>query len=162
MKKTFQKIFAIVLLFSLPIYAETPLPSTLTPVIITKHVDGDTFWGNTPDGENLKFRLIGIDTPETVHPRKPVEPFGPEASALTKTTCPLNTLVWVQTDQKVQDPYKRILVYVFRADGKMLNAELVRLGLAEAKEYPPNVRYTVLFEKTEKFARQQKLGIWQK
>ena len=88
------------------------------------------------------MRLIGIDTPETKDPRKPVQCFGREASARTKQLLPAGTAVRLVYDVERNDRYGRTLAYVFDArDGRFVNAVLVRDGYASVYTYPPNVAH---------------------
>ena len=83
-------------------------------------------------------RLLGIDTPETVHPERPVECFGPEASARTAALVPPGTAVRLERDVEARDRYDRVLVYVFRAaDGLFVNRALVEEGYARTLWIPP-------------------------
>ena len=76
-------------------------------------------------GRDERVRLIGIDTPETVDPRKPVQCFGKEASDHTKALLPAGTAVRLERDAEARDRYDRLLAYVYRAsDGLFVNLEL--------------------------------------
>ena len=121
---------------------------------VQRVIDGDTFVLST--GERV--RLIGIDTPETHHPRKPKEPYGKEATRFTKRMVEGKDVA-LKFDKDRYDRYKRLLAYVY-VDGVFLNAELVKKGLARATEYKPNVKYSKLFSKLERKAKSKKLGIW--
>jgi len=80
--------------------------------IISNVVDGDTV-DVTIDGRKVRIRLLGIDTPETVHPRKPIEKFGKEASDYTKKTLEGKT-VWLTFDFDPIDIYGRRLAYIWQ------------------------------------------------
>ena len=89
-------------------------------------------------GHTEKVRLIGVDTPETVHPNKPVERFGREASAFTKRMAE-GQLVRLESDADTRDRdgYGRLLRYVYLPDGKLLNAEMIAQGYGFAyTKYP--------------------------
>lgn len=138
------------------------LPATLK-VTVTKVVDGDTFKAKI-NGKEENIRLIGSDTPETVHPSKPVQPYGPEASAYTKK-CLAGQTVTLEFDVQQRDKYGRLLVYVWLGSGKnpkagMLNQTLVKEGYAQVLTIPPNVKYTNSFVKLQKQARDAKKGLW--
>jgi micrococcal nuclease len=120
-------------------------------------LDGDTF--RLENGE--KVRLIGIDAPETHHPRKPVEYFGKEASAFAKKMLE-GKLVRLELDVQERDQYGRLLAYVYLKDSTFVNAELVKQGYAQVATYPPNVKYVELFVKLQKEARENKRGLWKK
>ena len=86
-------------------------------------IDSDTF--RLENGE--KVRLIGIDAPETHHPRKPVEYYGKEATELAKKILE-GKLVRLELDVQERDQYGRLLVYVFLKDSTFVNAELLKQG----------------------------------
>jgi micrococcal nuclease len=120
-------------------------------------VDGDTV---VLDG-NEKVRLIGINTPETVDPRRKVEFFGKEASARTKALL-TGKSVKVEYDVERKDRYGRTLAYLFLEDGTFVNLSLVEDGYASAYRYPPNVRYADRFREAERGAREERRGLWAK
>jgi micrococcal nuclease len=121
-------------------------------------VDGDTIKVEV-DGTTYTLRYIGIDTPETVHPNKPVEWMGPEASAANKDLVDGRT-VYLEKDVSETDRHGRLLRYVYLADGTFVNAELVRLGYAYASTFPPDVRYQDLFLDMQREAREEERGLW--
>ncbi|KAB7708206.1 thermonuclease [Bacillus aerolatus] len=121
-------------------------------------VDGDTFDIKLPNGKEERIRMTLVDTPETKHPRLGVQPFGPEASAFTKKVL-MNKKVTLEFDVQERDRYGRILAYVW-LDGKMVNEQLIAKGLARTAVFPPNTKYVDRFEKVQKEAREQKVGIW--
>jgi micrococcal nuclease len=124
---------------------------------VVRVIDGDTVQLAT--GESLRY--IGINTPETKHPRKPVEYFGKEASAFnTKLVSGKDILV--EFDVQKSDRYGRLLGYVFLLDGTFVNAELVKQGYAKVDTYPPNVRYSEVFRRLQAEAIKQGRGLWQK
>lgn len=103
--------------------------------LCTRVVDGDTIVVDM-DGKQEKVRLIGVDTPETVHPEKPVEYFGKEASEFTKRMAE-GKKVRLEYDWQDRDKYGRVLAYVYLEDGTFLNAEIVRQGFGFAyTRYP--------------------------
>ena len=103
---------------------------------VLKVIDGDTIKIEYK-GQTESVRLIGVDTPETVHPNKPVEFFGKEASAFTKNLL-LGEDVYLRFGNEDRGKYNRILAYVFRApDGLFVNLEIVRQGYGKAYvKYP--------------------------
>jgi micrococcal nuclease len=119
-----------------------------------RHRAGDTLELST--GEQV--RLIGVDTPETKHPRKPVQAFGQEASAFT-TQLVEGKKVRLEFDVRRKDKYRRTLAYVYVED-LMLNLELVRHGYAQVATVPPNVKYQELFLNLQREAREAKRGLW--
>lgn len=135
-----------------------PSKGQLIEAEVIRVVDGDTFVANV-EGREEKVRLILIDTPETVHPQKPVQPFGPEASAFTKKKLEKQK-VQLELDVQERDRYGRILAYVYLRDGSMLNQELLKQGLAKVSVYQPNVKYVDRFREIEKEARLAEKGVW--
>ncbi|MBI2196596.1 thermonuclease family protein [Candidatus Daviesbacteria bacterium] len=127
--------------------------------LVTKVVDGDTIVVN---GEQT-IRLIGIDTPETVDPRRPVACFGKEASSETKSLLSGKEVI-LQKDVSEIDKYKRLLRYVFLPlpSGQTLfvNDYLVREGFAKVLTYPPDVKYNTQFRQAETEAREENRGLW--
>jgi micrococcal nuclease len=120
-------------------------------------LDGDTF--RLENGE--KVRLIGIDAPETHHPRKPIEYFGKEATEFAKKMLE-GKLVRLELDVQERDQYGRLLAYVFLKDSTFVNAELLKQGYAQVATYPPNVKYVDLFIEMQKEAREKKRCLWKK
>lgn len=122
--------------------------------ICTRVVDGDTI---ILDG-NERVRLIGVDTPETKHPNKPVQYFGKEAYEFTKRMVE-GKKVRLEYDWQRKDKYGRTLAYVFLEDGTFLNAEIIKQGYGFAyTRYP--FKYLEEFRKYEKEAREKQRGLW--
>lgn len=120
-------------------------------------VDGDTIDVEI-DGVRERVRLIGVDTPETVHPFKELEYYGKEASAFTKNMLEGKT-VRLEYDLNKRGKYGRLLAYVW-LDDLHFNAELVRQGYAFAYlKYP--FKYREAFRKLEQEAQEQGRGLWQ-
>ncbi len=140
----------------------TPAPATgLLPagvdVVVKKVVDGDTL--EVTGGERV--RLIGIDTPESVTPDRPVGCFGKEASRFTATVVPPGTQVRLVGDAEQRDRFGRLLAYVYRrADGLFVNAELLRRGYAQLLTIPPNIAHTDDFAALARQAREGSQGLW--
>jgi micrococcal nuclease len=126
---------------------------------VVKVIDGDTIKVSiNGNEENIRFLLI--DTPETVHPNKPVQPYGPEASAFVKNLIE-GKKVRLELDVSERDKYGRILAYVYTSDGKMINELLLLEGLARvAYVYAPNTKYVDRFYAIQKQAQKQGKGIW--
>ena len=123
-------------------------------------VDGDTVQITINDATE-SVRLIGVDTPETVDERKPVQCYGPEASAHTKQLLPAGTAVHLERDAEVRDKYGRLLAYIYRAsDGLFVNLELVADGYGSVLAIKPNVTYEAVFRDAEATARQRGAGLW--
>ena len=129
--------------------------------LVTKVVDGDTI--EIEGGQ--KVRYIGIDTPETVDPRRLIGCFGKEASAKNKELV-LGKKVRLEKDISETDKYGRLLRYVYLPADKagvgdsFINKYLVAEGFAKASSYPPDIKYQEIFRATEKSARESKKGLW--
>jgi micrococcal nuclease len=127
---------------------------------VTRVVDGDTVKVELGDRDET-LRLIGIDTPETVDPRRPVGCYGKEASEHTKSLLPNGTVVRLERDAEERDRYGRLLVYVFRAsDGLFVNADLAAQGYAQPLTIAPNVTHADEFARLAAHARQLHAGLW--
>ena len=124
---------------------------------VERVVDGDTLLLTN----GARIRLQGVDTPETVKPNHPVEPFGPEATEFTRQFIAQgNGSVRLQFDRERVDKYGRFLAYVWVGD-RMLNEELVRAGLATAElEYRYSSTMKTRFRRAEKEAEDAARGIW--
>ena len=127
--------------------------------LCTRVVDGDTIIVNV-NGKEERVRLIGVDTPETKHPSKPIEYFGKEASAFTKSMVE-GKKVRLDYDQEKRDRYGRLLAYVYLEDGAFLNAEIVKQGYGFAYTRFP-FKYINDFREYEKEARENDMGLWEK
>jgi|SRR3989344_4990343 len=121
---------------------------------VTRVIDGDTI--EIEGGEMVRY--IGIDTPETVDPRKPVQCFGIEASAKNKELVE-GKMVRLEKDITDKDKYNRLLRYVW-VDDTLINLELVKQGFAYSYSYPPDVKYQDQIVKAQQGARLTKLGLW--
>jgi len=129
------------------------------PVI--KVTDGDTV-ELLIEGKKVKVRLIGVNTPETKHPDKPVEVYGPESSMFMRNLL-LGESVYVEYDSQgagVRDRYDRTLAFLYRApDSLFVNYELVRQGYAKVYR-AVEFRYRADFEAAEARAIEAKRGMW--
>lgn len=122
--------------------------------------DGDTITVKFAN-KSEKIRLIGVDTPETVHPTKPIGCFGPEASAHTKSLLPKGTAVYVVRDVEARDYYRRLLGYVYRSsDDLFINLDLVANGFGTPLSIAPNTAYESEFVAAAQKAEQSNIGLW--
>jgi micrococcal nuclease len=139
---------------SRPVPPETLPEGTYT---VQRVVDGDTLLL----ANGARLRLIGADTPETVKPGHPVEPFGPEATQFTQQFLDeADGRIRLQLDRERLDKYGRFLGYVWVAD-RMLNEELIRAGLATAETgYRYSSSMKTRFRRTEEEAKAAERGIW--
>ena len=125
------------------------------PIKVVKVIDGDTV--ELINGENLRY--VGIDTPEEVDPRKPIQCFAKEAAEENKKLVEGKYITFYK-DISGQDKYGRWLGYVYLADGTFVNLELVKEGLGFAYPYPPDTSKKEIFKEAEATARQSNLGLW--
>jgi micrococcal nuclease len=123
--------------------------STVTPI----HVSAN--------GQKLKIRMIGLDTPETVDPRKPVQCFSREASARAKTILGGQS-VYLETDssQDSVDRFGRTLAYVWTESGRLFNLDMITDGYAFEYTYDLPYRYQADFKAAQNDARAQERGLW--
>lgn len=128
-----------------------------TPARVVGVVDGDTVEIVWSKGRDV-VRILGVDTPETVHPERPVECFGPEATAFTETALDGRQVV-LRFDRERRDRYGRLLAYV-EADGRDVSTELLRRGLARFLVIPPNGRSSRPLLEAELAARHAGRGLW--
>jgi micrococcal nuclease len=122
--------------------------------ICTRVIDGDTI---VLDGEET-VRLIGVDTPETKDPRKPVQYFGQEAYEFTRSLVE-GKRVRLEYDQERNDKYGRTLAYVYLEDGTFLNTEIIKQGYGFAYTQFP-FKYLEEFRQYEREARENERGLW--
>jgi endonuclease YncB( thermonuclease family) len=140
--------------------ASSALAQTSQTVTVERVVDGDTIEVNPAVGGTGDVRLIGVDTPETVDPNEPVEPYGPEASVFTKAQLEGERVTLI-FDQEKTDQYGRALAYVrISGEGETFNETLLRQGYAQLYVVPPNDRYEVTFSRAQDQARLERQGIW--
>jgi endonuclease YncB( thermonuclease family) len=134
--------------------------ATLSPSYeVARVVDGDTIVV-LMDGKQRTVRLIGVDTPEAVHPQKPVERFGREASDFLKGLL-RGQSVRLEYDpiSNRQDRYGRLLAYAYLADGRFVNREIIASGYGFAyTKYP--CRHLEEFRAVEARSRMTKVGMW--
>lgn len=129
-------------------------------VTLEKCVDGDTARFMYKKS-NIKARFLAIDTPESVHPTKKVEPFGKEAS---KYTCDMlsnakKIVLEYDINSDKTDKYDRHLVWVF-VDDVLLQEELVSNGYAKIKYVYGDYKYLDELKKEEQIAKENRIGVW--
>ena len=123
--------------------------------------DGDTIKVEI-NGKSEPVRIIGIDSPEIVDPRVPVQCFGKEASDKAKEVL-ANKKVRLEADptQGDKDVYSRLLRFVFLSDGTDFGKMMISLGIAHEYTYNSNpYKYQAEYEKAEEDARDAKIGLW--
>jgi micrococcal nuclease len=144
--------------------------STASPVLgsatdatlyaVSRVIDGDTI-EVTKEGVIEKVRLIGIDTPEVVDPRKPVECFGKEASQKAKELLTGKQVILIaDRSQQNKDRYGRLLRYVFLEDGTHINKQLISEGYASEYTYSTPYQYQAEFRQAQQEAQAAQRGLW--
>ncbi len=129
-------------------------PASQETFVITRVIDGDTI--ELENGQRVRY--IGIDTPETVDPRRSVQCFGKEASEFNKKLVE-GKLVRLEKDVSETDKFGRLLRYVYVND-LFINDYLVRQGYAHVSTFPPDVKYQQQFLEAEREARENNRGLW--
>jgi endonuclease YncB( thermonuclease family) len=128
--------------------------------LVTHVVDGDTFDVDL-NGQKERIRMIGIDTPETVDPRKSVQCFGKEASDKMKALIADQKIVLeADASQDERDKYGRLLRYAFLPDGTNVGLYLIQEGYAREYTYNSAYKYQQEFKSAENSARSAKKGLW--
>ncbi|MCF6137240.1 thermonuclease family protein [Pseudalkalibacillus berkeleyi] len=146
-----------VLFLSLILVGCSTSESDLDTYQVTKVIDGDTIKVNF-EGQEETVRLLLIDTPETVHPNKPVEPFGNEASQYVKNTI-LGKNVQIKLGSEKRDKYGRLLAYVYVGD-ETIQEQLLRKGLARTAYLYNDLTMLDQFHKAQNTARLKNIGVW--
>ena len=126
---------------------------------VTYVVDGDTF-DIDDNGETVRIRVIGIDTPEVYGPDAP-QCYGEEASERAKELLE-NTTVTLENDpsQEAIDRYDRRLAHVVLSDGTQFGELMVKDGFAQAYTYRSPAKYDARYEELEAQARESRSGMW--
>lgn len=149
---------------SLAAACASPAPGSGPPAdgegVVTHVVDGDTLDVEV-GGTEERVRLIGVDTPESVAPNRPVQCYGAEASAHLASLVPEGTAVRLERDAVARDKFGRLLAYVYRAEDDMLvNLALVERGYADAVTYGDNETLYPELVAAEAAARDGGRGLW--
>ncbi len=165
-------IVCVIILWSnkaFSLFGGTPDQVNISPDVyypVTYVVDGDTFKvdvGGSIEHKSsiITIRVLGINTPEIVDPRKPVECFGPEASVAAKDL--LNgrkVKLLFNPDRELKDKYGRYLAYVYRDDGLFYNERMIKEGFAREYTYGSAYSMQKEFRAAESLAQKSKLGLW--
>lgn len=161
-------IIIIILAFLLTFLSQN---EGLTKAYVERVIDGDTIKVRISN-KSYNVRLIGVNTPETNHPTKGVEFYGPEAKNFTTKNL-TGKIVWLEFDVQQKDKYGRLLAYVWiekprdinqvyekEIREKMFNAILLLKGYAQVMTIQPNVKYSDYFVKFQREAIKEKKGLW--
>lgn len=136
------------------------MPQGLERATVTNVADGDTIEVSA-HGQTERVRLIGVDTPETTHPSRPVECFGREASAFTRELLRGQTVL-LEDDptQDNRDRFNRLLRFVWLPDGRLANYEIIARGYGFEYTFRTPYRYQAQFKAAERAAREAQVGLW--
>lgn len=119
---------------------EPATDSAVDQAVVVRVIDGDTFEAAV-DGGQKTIRLLNVDTPETKDPQSPVECMGPEATKALEELLPVGSKVRLELDKEPLDKYGRTLAGVFDSSGKLVNAEIARLGFGVPVLFEPNRKF---------------------
>ena len=154
------RLAAVVMVAAMAACAGPHRPAMAGPASVAHVVDGDTVDVRI-GGEVERVRLLGIDTPETVKPRTPVQCYAREASARTKALLPKGTPIRLVRDVEPRDAYGRLLAYVYRAgDGLFVNLTLAREGYAAPLPFRPNLAHAGELGAAVDAAQAAGRGLW--
>ena len=130
------------------------------PPLVREVVDGDTIVVRIA-GIDETVRLLGVDTPETSDPSRPVQCFGAEATQFVQAILPAGTPVYLERDVEARDRYGRLLAYVFvDADRTFVNATIIEEGFGDLSIYEPNSAYRATLVAARTAAVTQQRGLW--
>ena len=165
-KKTLFSVFFIA--WSLTTDSAGSLPETcpnladiprnqINAAVVDWIADGDTL--HTKSGD--KLRLLHIDSPEiNATKNKPAQPFSQQAKSKLQSLIGNSNQVYWTSDKKEKDKYHRTLAFVFNKHGHLLNAQLVKAGMARSLIISPNKKYWRCILDAENSAIQNSKGIW--
>ena len=147
-----------------PVFVPNPtnsnIPVNTIKAQVLRVVDGDTIHVLL-NNKDVTIRMIGIDTPETVDPRKPVQCFGKEASNHAHQLLDGATVYLEQdTSQGDYDKYNRLLRYIWMSDGRLFNQVMIAEGYAFEYTYNLPYNYQTQFKSAQRNAQDQQLGLW--
>jgi micrococcal nuclease len=153
--------------------ASPPRPGGLATATVRRVVDGDTVIVRRRGRRAETVRLIGIDSPElhdsdkltrdaTRTGRAPaaIQALGRRAAAATANLLPRGRRVGLELDAEQRDREGRLLAYVWRDDGTLVNLAIVDAGYASLLTIPPNVRHAERFRACLQAARAARRGLW--
>jgi len=162
-----------IVFLKLPGLSAGATPNKLITGVVASVTDGDTIVIRILQGHKEKVRLIGIDAPEcrpnpkaqkdsirTGDDLRTITEMGRRSTRYVKSIIKPGDHVQIEMDLGERDRYGRLLGYIWLANGKMLNEEMVKGGYASLMTYPPNVKYRDRFERAYREAREAKRGLW--
>lgn len=160
----FAAVLTCVVALGTPGCAAGPATSGDGLATVAEVIDGDTIDVEIA-GRTERIRLIGIDTPETKQPDRPVECYGPEASAFTTNLLAAGTPVRIERDIVGRDDYGRLLGYVHLVDAEgqptmFVNLEIIERGYATPLTIEPNDTFAAVFAAAARRAERADLGLW--
>lgn len=139
---------------------EDAVPQSGVNYSVTKVVDGDTISIDL-GGVKRTVRMIGLNTPETVDPRRPVECFGKEASSKMKELLSGREVrLEFDASQGTYDKYHRLLAYVYRDDGVLINKYMIEEGYGHEYTYNVPYEFQKTFKQAERDAKFHEKGLW--
>lgn len=146
-------IFIILFIMFTPVYAKEK-------VEFSSCTDGDTF-KIIYNNEVKTVRLLAIDTPESVHPKKEVEYYGKEASDYTCNVLKKANKIELEFDENSDklDKYDRLLAWVF-IDDKLLQESLIEGGYAKVAYLYGDYKYTTKLQELQEIASNKNIGVW--
>lgn len=131
-----------------------------TLYLVTKVIDGDTFWVDNHSEKGMKVRLIGIDAPESRNVfKKKKQAYGVESKDYLINLL-ADQYVRLEFDVDSLDQYQRTLAYVYLEDGRFVNELIVKTGNGILLTVAPNIKYESLFYAAQQYAREHNLGLW--
>ncbi len=163
-KKRIERLISSIIVIAIAFLAEPFIRQEARPqndylYDVVRVVDGDTIVVNI-EGENTKIRLIGVNTPESVHSdSKKNTPEGVIASDYVKDLLE-GKQVYIEYDKEKLDQYKRTLAYVYTEDKELVNLKLIELGYGECMFYSPNTKYKKMFDEAMEKAQKNNVGFW--
>ena len=136
--------------------------SSRIPAEVVHAIDGDTAVFRINNIEET-VRFLGIDAPETVHPDKPVECFGPEASEFVKSVLEEETAVYLEIDEMTgeRDKYGRLLAHIWLEDGTLFNELLLQEGYAKFANYGNPTMFDTRYQQAQTHALDELSGLWE-
>lgn len=141
---------------------DSPAPLSPSHAVVIETIDGDTLRAEIA-GTRETIRLIGVDTPETKHPTKPVQCYGLEAAQFLAALLPPGTRVRIERDIEARDPYGRLLLYLFVTNDDrelFVSHAVIAAGMGRPLVIEPNVRHQTELVAAAFAAQREARGLW--